>query len=75
MDGTTRFTLTDEPIESAGEPLFDDFLETPSCNVSIFSSHNEVILEVPVQRTRTRVRIWTNHPSEPDDVLISVAAG
>jgi hypothetical protein len=30
------------------------------------------VLEAKVSATRTRLRIWTNHPSEPDDVYIGV---
>ncbi len=26
----------------------------------------------PVADTRTRIRIWINHPSEPDEVVIGV---
>jgi hypothetical protein len=30
------------------------------------------LLEASVPTTRTRIRVWTNHPTEPDDIYIGV---
>lgn len=73
MDGTTEFVLgSAEEVTPDQEPIFDDVLETPSRAVAIRTSHLRTILGNKVPTSSTRVRIWTNDPSEPDRVIIGL---
>ena len=71
QDGETRITLGN-PTKTSYRPAFDGFLDTPDCTVAVWTVPWEKMLEAKVPTTRTRLRIWTNHPSEPDDVYIGV---
>jgi hypothetical protein len=71
QDGETSIVLSDEDLP-VGEPAFDGTLDTPKMRVSVCSVLLEPIIECKVVTARTRVRIWTNHPSEPDTVRIFV---
>jgi len=77
QDGPTAFTIGDfrkvmpqrVPQEA---PAFDGWLETPTERIIVSSAERETFLEMPVRTKKTRVRIWTNHPTEPDEVIIGV---
>lgn len=53
-----------------GPPMFDSVLTTPSRKLVISDAAAEVLLAIDVATDRTRIQIWTNHPSEPDKVAI-----
>lgn len=73
QDGPTEVTLGQaDEIRSQEIPAFDGFLETPRRTVLVSTSENRSILEKNVTSERTRLRIWTNHPSEPDKVIIAL---
>ena len=70
-DGDTEFTLSDsveDVIDST--PAFDGNLLTTNGVVEVFTSWREVLLLQPVQSPLVRTRIWTDHPSEPDHILV-----
>ncbi|MEZ5764289.1 MAG: hypothetical protein R3D69_08580 [Xanthobacteraceae bacterium] len=70
-DGPTELTLSDQSGDAIAEtPAFDGMLDTPSRVVEISTSEREVLLKSAVPRNLTRVRIWTDHPSEPDHILV-----
>jgi hypothetical protein len=72
-DGPSRFTLCrGADAVGRGQPSFSGDLETPSRVVALSTTEGRTLLEVPVSAALTRVRIWTNHPTEPDDVIIAV---
>jgi hypothetical protein len=73
-EGDTKITLGDfEGIATPRMPLrFDGILEVPSHRVVLFDVHMPEIVAADVPGSRTRVRIWTNHPTEPDDVVIAL---
>lgn len=71
QDGETRITLGN-PKKTSDRPAFDGFLDTPDRTVAVWIVPWEKVLEAKVSETRTRLRIWTNHPSEPDDVYIGI---
>jgi hypothetical protein len=52
--------------------VFDEALLTPTraIIVSIVPGHG--ILEARASSSVTRFRVWTNHPTEPDDVIIGL---
>lgn len=73
-EGDTTITLGpyEEIAPQAQPPKFDGVLETPEHRVDLFDANLPEILSMEVPRVRTRVRIWTNHPTEPDDVVIAL---
>lgn len=73
MDGTTEFVLGfAKEIDPGDPPIFDDMLKTPSRAVALRTSHLRTILGNKVPTDSTRVRVWTNDPSEPDHVIIGL---
>ncbi|HEX4157002.1 MAG TPA: hypothetical protein VHY79_00880 [Rhizomicrobium sp.] len=55
-----------------GKMIFNGTLETPGRCVEVGTSWLERIFSMPVNDIVTRVRIWTNHPTEPDQIWIEV---
>lgn len=76
LDGETSISLSDEEADAgSGEaPVFDGVLNTPSGKLSVCSVLDEVLLECDVSSCRSRVRVWANHSSEPDEIRIVVTA-
>ncbi|HEY2514125.1 MAG TPA: hypothetical protein VGI39_24830 [Polyangiaceae bacterium] len=72
QDGETSLSVSDEGATSDEEPTFDGTIDTPKKKVSICSVLLEPLVECEVASGKARVRIWTNHPAEPDDVRIVV---
>lgn len=73
-DGDTTITLglyNELPVRS-NKPRFDGMLKTPERRVLVFDVHMPEILSMDVTETVTRVRVWANHPSEPDEVIIAL---
>jgi hypothetical protein len=71
LDGETKITLGPPP-KTKDRPAFDGFLDTPRRKVGVWTVEWEKLLETSVPTTRTRIRVWTNHPTEPDDVHVGV---
>jgi hypothetical protein len=73
-EGDTTITLGpfEELAPQAKPPKFDGVLETPEHRLDVFDANFPEILSMEVPGLRTRVRIWTNHPTEPDDVVIAL---
>jgi hypothetical protein len=46
--------------------------ETPSHAVVVWTVEDEMVLSAKVPDAETRVRIWVNHPTEPDKVIIGL---
>ena len=73
QDGETLVGLGDAlDLQRPEVPAFDGMLETPDQTVLVSTVEREVILEQKVPDTRTRVRLWINSPSEPDEVVIGL---
>lgn len=73
LDGETEVTVgSAEEVGPGGLPAFDADLETPHRAVAVWTVEDERILEVPVPGTQTRVRVWVNHPVEPDKVIVGL---
>ena len=49
-----------------------DGLETPSKAVIISTAEHETVMNANVPTQSTRVRIWTNHPTEPDRIIVGL---
>lgn len=70
MDGETEFTASDSADDAARSvPTFSGEIATPGRLIEVSTSEREVLLRIPVAGATTRVRIWTNHPSEPNEIL------
>lgn len=54
------------------EPRFDALLETPRKKVLLFDANHPELMSAETDTLETRIRIWTNHASEPDNVVVVV---
>jgi hypothetical protein len=73
MDGATEVTLgAARDVDPGGRPAFDGMLETPSRIVIVATSERKTLLDSSVPGMGTRVRIWVNHPNEPDKVIVGL---
>jgi hypothetical protein len=71
-EGLTDIRVTDGEPQFSSLPLFQGSLETPSRAIVIWAVGGEKLLEVDVAREVTQLRIWVNHPTEPDEVVIGI---
>jgi hypothetical protein len=68
-----------DALESSGplgdvEEVFEGVIATPSREVHLCTATIESVAELPVPATRTKVRVWVNHRTEPDRILIVVTS-
>ena len=72
-DGETEFTLGEmHEVDPGVRPVFQGELKTPNYKIVLRSVLGETILEAPVSQLSTTVRIWANHPTEPDEVIVGI---
>lgn len=73
-EGETRITLGSfgKIPPRLTTPVFDGVLKTPTYRVVVFDVNMPEILAMDVPEAQTRIRIWTNDPLCPDDVVIAV---
>ena len=71
MDGETELTVSDEGAPP-GAPAFEGMLETPSKVLQVSTSENDILLRCDVAGNATRVRVWTDHPSEPENIFVAL---
>lgn len=73
-EGETRITLGSfkKMPSRPTAPVFDGMLKTPSYRVVVSDVNMPEILAMDVPEAETRIRIWTNDPLCPDDVVIAV---
>ena len=69
-DGETQITLSNSAGARADVPAFDGLLETPNKFLAVATGDDVQLLGAEVASVHTRVRIWTNHPTEPDMIDI-----
>lgn len=73
VDGDTEFTLgPGQEVDPGYSPAFDGTLETPSRVLAIRSVLGEIILKVAVPQQRTRILVWTNDATAPNEVIVGV---
>lgn len=70
-DITVSLSDEDEAL-NPGQPAYDGMLATPKGLVLLFDANMPEILSMGVPGRETRVRVWTNHPTEPDEIEIVV---
>ena len=71
MNGETKITIG-EPLATDDRPAFDGFLDTPRRKVAVWTVECQQLLEMSVPTTRTKIRVWTNDPLEPDEIYVGV---
>ena len=72
-NGKTEITLgAGREVGLSGTPVFEGELDTPNREIAVRTVLRENILQATVPHLITRVRIWVNHPSEPDTVIIGL---
>jgi hypothetical protein len=73
-DAQTFISLSDEipPRMSKQVLAFDGVLPTPSRRLSVCSVHDDALLVLDVAGNNTRVRIWADHPAEPNEIWVVV---
>jgi hypothetical protein len=72
-NGETEVTLGPTPeLHQREHPVFEGELETPNRAVVVWTVLRDTILQAAVLHPITRVRIWVNHPSEPDKVIVGL---
>lgn len=70
-DGETEFMLGEiHEVDPGRLPAFEGKLKTPTRKISLESVDGHAVLEAPVPQLETTIRIWTNHKSEPDKVIV-----
>ncbi len=73
VDGDTEFTLgATHDVDPGDPPIFHGKLKTPNYRIVLHTAEDETILQATVPRRETIVRIWVNHPSQPDRVIVGV---
>jgi hypothetical protein len=71
QEGETDIMLSKDASDAMPQtPIFDGTLNTPSRVVQIWTSMQDILLEIDVPTQSTRMRVWTNHPRWADVILI-----
>ena len=71
-EGSTRIILTREASTSDRPKLlgFEGTLLAPSLTLAVYSVELEPLLEIDVRSERPHIRVFVDHPSEPEVVEI-----
>ncbi len=72
VDGETHLQISDTELQTELPLVFDGFIEAPNGRVTVSDAHLTEFGAVPVGGPKARIRVWTNHPSEPDQILVAV---
>jgi hypothetical protein len=75
QDGPTQVRLVGQ--REAGHtvpPLlaFDGVLELRGSTLAVTNVYGESYIERPLLTSSTRIRVWVNHASEPDEICVVV---
>lgn len=72
-DGDTTVTLGYAAEVPETRPAdFDGILKTPDKTLVLFDANMPEIMRMSLPSRKTRVRVWINHPTEPDEVIIAL---
>jgi hypothetical protein len=61
-----------DDVDTRLRPRFDAMLKTPDHEVVVWTVEDETILRAKVANVETRVRIWSDHANEPDNVIVGL---
>lgn len=71
-DGDTSVTFGPIlEITETRKPDFDSILNTPNNELILFDAIEPEFASAHVPSQKTRIRIWIDHPSEPENVTIA----
>jgi hypothetical protein len=72
-DGETEFMLAPlSEVDRSDKPVYEGMLQTPKRQVVIRTVLGEHLLELHVLQELTKIIVWVNDTSEPDNVLVGV---
>jgi hypothetical protein len=70
-DGDTTITVGQfGELDQDALPDFDGVLNTPE-KMLMLSDANTDLLDIAVPTAETRIRIWIDHPTEPENIFIA----
>jgi hypothetical protein len=70
-DGETDLIVSDSGEDAPSvTPAFEGILDTPSRIFQVSTSERTMLLRCKVSDHFSRVRIWTDHPFEPEHILV-----
>jgi hypothetical protein len=74
IDEMVEIELTDETpdVSEQMKCVSSSSIATPSREISVCSVHNDKLLSIKVQRDVSEVKVWVNHATEPDRIIIAV---
>ncbi|KIZ37218.1 MULTISPECIES: hypothetical protein [Rhodopseudomonas] len=71
VDGETELVASTSAADAPSAPVaFEGILDTPTGTVEVSTSEREVLLRCEVGTHFTRVRVWTDHPTEPEHIQV-----
>lgn len=71
-DGDTYVTFGPaSEVTEARNPDFDGILNTPNNEIILFDANNPQFAISHVPSEKTRIRVWMDHPIEPQNVVIA----
>ena len=71
QDGKTEISLGPaSEVPQEGMIAFDNYLETLNGMISITTVDGTIVAKQKVGTLNTRIRVWTNHPTEPDRIIV-----
>lgn len=72
-DGQTEITVgCSEKVDTGAQPAFECSLQTPSRKLVVRTVHGVTLLEMPVPRAETKLKVWVNDPTEPDRIAVGI---
>src|SRR5688572_23305269 len=71
-DGETRLHVSDQEREVSGNLAYDGYIESPSRKVTVSDAYLNEFACVYVQGNKAHVKVYTDHPSEPDEIYIMI---
>ena len=71
-DGDTNVTFGSiSEMTGIRKPDFDGILNTPNNELILFDAIEPEFASAHVPSTKTRIRVWIDHPIEPENVVIA----
>lgn len=72
VDGETLIHFGDKSLIPTGELVFDGHIRSPSKCVTVSDADLVEYSSILICNILAHVRIWTNHPREPDEIFIEI---
>lgn len=72
MDGMTELAFGPATaVALTGQPQFDGVIDTPSRSLAVSTPEGFIIGRPESVGDRTRIRIWIDHPAEPETITVA----